>query len=105
MTAVGLDKLSAGRFVLGIGASGPQVIEGFHGVAYDRPLARTREIIEVCRKVWRRERLEHQGDRLPGSAARGRGHRARQAAEDHRPPRAGADPYPRRIPGRRRTWR
>ena len=61
MTAVGVDKLSAGRFVLGIGASGPQVIEGFHGVAYDRPLARTREIIEVCRKVWRRERLEHRG--------------------------------------------
>ncbi len=41
MTAVGLDKLSAGRFVLGIGASGPQVIEGFHGVAYDLPLTRT----------------------------------------------------------------
>ena len=61
MTAVGLDKLSKGRFVLGLGASGPQVIEGFHGVPYDRPLERTREIIEICRKVWRRERLEHDG--------------------------------------------
>ncbi len=61
MTAVGLDKLSGGRFVLGLGASGPQVIEGFHGVPYDRPLGRTREIIDVCRQVWRRERLVHDG--------------------------------------------
>ena len=67
MTAVGLDQLSGGRFVLGLGASGPQVIEGFHGVPYDRPLGRTREIVDVCRKVWRRERLEHDGDsyRIP----------------------------------------
>src|SRR6266853_368643 len=55
MTAVGLDLLSNGRFILGLGASGPQVIEGFHGVAYDAPVGRTREIIEVCRQVWRRE--------------------------------------------------
>ena len=55
MTAAGLDDMSDGRFELGIGASGPQVIEGFHGVPYDRPLARTREIIEICRKVWARE--------------------------------------------------
>lgn len=61
MTAAGLDDLSNGRAVLGLGASGPQVIEGFHGVAYDRPLQRTREIIEICRQVWRRERVEHQG--------------------------------------------
>jgi F420-dependent oxidoreductase-like protein len=61
MTAVGLDRLSNGRFVLGLGASGPQVIEGFHGVAYDRPLGRTEEVIDICRKVWRRERLEHSG--------------------------------------------
>jgi F420-dependent oxidoreductase-like protein len=61
MTAVGLDLLSGGRFNLGIGASGPQVIEGFHGVEYDKPLARTRDVIEICRKVWRRERLEHDG--------------------------------------------
>jgi F420-dependent oxidoreductase-like protein len=61
MTAVGLDRLSGGRFILGLGASGPQVIEGFHGVPYDAPLARTREIIEICRSVWRRDRLEHAG--------------------------------------------
>jgi F420-dependent oxidoreductase-like protein len=61
MTAVGLDRLSGGRFVLGLGASGPQVVEGFHGVPYDAPLTRTREIVEVCRAVWRRERLEHHG--------------------------------------------
>jgi len=61
MTAAGLDYVSDGRFSLGIGASGPQVIEGWHGVPYDAPLARTRELIEICRKVWRRERLEYQG--------------------------------------------
>ena len=61
MTAVGIDKLSRGRCILGLGASGPQVIEGFHGVQYDAPLARTREIIEICRSVWRRDRLEHEG--------------------------------------------
>jgi F420-dependent oxidoreductase-like protein len=61
MTAAGLDALSDGRFLLGLGASGPQVIEGFHGVPYDKPVARTREIIEICRKVWRRERVVHDG--------------------------------------------
>ena len=62
MTAAGLDYVSNGRFSLGIGSSGPQVIEGFHGVPFDAPLARTRELIEICRKVWRRETLVHQGD-------------------------------------------
>jgi F420-dependent oxidoreductase-like protein len=62
MTAAGIDYLSGGRFVLGLGASGPQVIEGWHGVPYDKPLARTREIIEICRQVWRRERVEHEGE-------------------------------------------
>jgi F420-dependent oxidoreductase-like protein len=61
MTAASLDSLSNGRFILGLGASGPQVIEGFHGVPYDRPLGRTREIIDVCRQVWKRERVVHQG--------------------------------------------
>jgi F420-dependent oxidoreductase-like protein len=61
MTAAGLDALSDGRFILGIGASGPQVIEGFHGVPYDMPLTRTREVVEICRKVWRRERVTHEG--------------------------------------------
>jgi F420-dependent oxidoreductase-like protein len=61
MTAAGLDYVSGGRFTLGIGASGPQVIEGFHGVRYDAPLGRTREIIEICRQVWRRERVNYDG--------------------------------------------
>jgi F420-dependent oxidoreductase-like protein len=62
MTAAGIDALSGGRFILGLGASGPQVIEGFHGVPYDRPLTRTREIIEICRDVWAREApLTHHG--------------------------------------------
>jgi F420-dependent oxidoreductase-like protein len=77
MTAAGLDYVSGGRFVLGIGASGPQVIEGWHGVPYDAPLGRTREIIEICRKVWRRERLSYEGKHytipLPPSAGTGLG--------------------------------
>ncbi|MCU1454185.1 MAG: oxidoreductase [Acidimicrobiales bacterium] len=73
MTAVGIDRLSRGRFILGLGASGPQVIEGFHGVPYDRPLARTREIIDICRAVWRRDRLEHDGDNYQVPLAEGQG--------------------------------
>jgi F420-dependent oxidoreductase-like protein len=61
MTAAGLDFLSGGRAILGLGASGPQVIEGWHGVAYDRPLQRTREIVEISRSVWRHERVVHDG--------------------------------------------
>jgi F420-dependent oxidoreductase-like protein len=61
MTAAGVDALSDGRCVLGLGASGPQVIEGFHGVPYTQPLTRTREIIEICRKVWARERVTYEG--------------------------------------------
>lgn len=62
MTAAGIDALSDGRFHLGLGASGPQVIEGFHGVPYTSPLGRTREIVEICRDVWKREApLVHQG--------------------------------------------
>ncbi|WP_017541445.1 MULTISPECIES: LLM class F420-dependent oxidoreductase [Nocardiopsis] len=61
-TAAGLDYLSDGRAVLGLGASGPQVIEGWHGLPYNRPLARTREVVEISRKVWaREERLTHDG--------------------------------------------
>jgi F420-dependent oxidoreductase-like protein len=73
MTAVGLDKLSGGRFILGIGASGPQVVEGFHGIPYDAPLARTAEIIEICRSVWRRDRLEHSGPKFQIPLADGQG--------------------------------
>jgi F420-dependent oxidoreductase-like protein len=61
MTAAGLDFVSNGRFRLGIGTSGPQVIEGFHGVPFDAPLGRTREVVEICRMVWRRERLRYDG--------------------------------------------
>jgi F420-dependent oxidoreductase-like protein len=75
MTAAGLDYISGGRFMLGIGASGPQVIEGWHGVPYDAPIGRTREIIEICRMVWRRERLAYQGRyyRLPLEGGTGLG--------------------------------
>jgi F420-dependent oxidoreductase-like protein len=76
MTAAGIDAMSGGRFVLGLGASGPQVIEGFHGVPYDRPLTRTREIIDVCRKVWAREApLTHDGAayQIPLPAGQGTG--------------------------------
>ncbi|RMI32265.1 LLM class F420-dependent oxidoreductase [Nocardia stercoris] len=73
MTAAGLDYVSDGRFILGLGASGPQVIEGFHGVPYDAPIGRTREIIEICRKVWRRERLEYQGKYYTIPLPEGRG--------------------------------
>ena len=60
-TAAGLDNVSGGRAVLGLGASGPQVIEGFHGLPYDRPLTRTREVIEVLRMGLRHEKLDYQG--------------------------------------------
>jgi F420-dependent oxidoreductase-like protein len=61
MTAAGLDYISDGRAVLGIGASGPQVIEGFHGVKYDYPVGRAREHAEICRQVWRRDKVDFQG--------------------------------------------
>jgi len=73
MTAAGLDYVSDGRFSLGIGASGPQVVEGFHGVVYDAPLARTREVVDICRQVWRREPLIHQGEHYPIPLPAGRG--------------------------------
>lgn len=60
-TAAGLDSVSGGRAALGLGASGPQVIEGFHGIPFDRPLARTREIVEIVRMGLRREPLVHSG--------------------------------------------
>ena len=60
-TAAGLDYVSDGRFVLGLGASGPQVIEGFHGVPYEKPMARIRDYINICRMTWRRERVVYDG--------------------------------------------
>jgi F420-dependent oxidoreductase-like protein len=75
MTAAGLDFVSGGRFTLGLGASGPQVIEGWHGVPYDAPLQRTREVVEICRQVWRRDRLVHEGPKytIPLPAEQGTG--------------------------------
>ncbi|MEV7007709.1 LLM class F420-dependent oxidoreductase [Streptosporangium sp. NPDC051022] len=75
MTAAGMDYVSDGRFTLGLGASGPQVVEGFHGVPYTAPLGRTREIVEICRQVWRRERLAYEGRHytLPLPAEQGTG--------------------------------
>ena len=75
MTAAGLDFVSQGRFTLGLGTSGPQVIEGWHGVAYDAPVGRTRELIEICRMVWRRDRLDYKGRyyRLPLEGGTGLG--------------------------------
>ena len=75
MTAAGLDDLSGGRFELGLGASGPQVVEGFHGVPFATPLTRIRETVEVCRTVWRREPLTYDGRavRVPLPADQGTG--------------------------------
>ena len=62
MTAMTLYSLSGGRFILGLGPSGPQVVEGWHGVAYGRPLTRTKEYISIIRTILeRKERLEHDG--------------------------------------------
>ncbi|NYI43773.1 F420-dependent oxidoreductase-like protein [Nocardioides aromaticivorans] len=72
-TAAGLDNVSGGRAVLGLGASGPQVIEGFHGLPYDRPLTRTREVIEVLRAGLRGERLDFQGKTVQVPLPEGQG--------------------------------
>jgi F420-dependent oxidoreductase-like protein len=78
MTAMTIDHLSGGRFMLGLGASGPQVVEGWHGVRYGNPMTRAREYVEIVRKIWAREApLEFQGElhRIPydGPGASGLG--------------------------------
>ena len=75
MTAAGADYVSDGRFILGLGASGPQVIEGFHAVPYDKPMTRIKEVIEVCRMTWRREVLQYDGEaiQIPLPAGQGTG--------------------------------
>ncbi len=60
-TAATIDALSGGRFTLGIGTSGAQVIEGWHGVPFKRPLGRTRDTVEICRKVWSGDKVSHDG--------------------------------------------
>jgi F420-dependent oxidoreductase-like protein len=62
MTAVTLDMLSGGRFLMGLGTSGPQVVEGWHGQEWGKPLGKTREYVEIVRAIMRRERLEHHGE-------------------------------------------
>ncbi len=64
MTAATLDQLSDGRLILGLGLSGPQVAEGWHGQRFDRPLVRTREYVEVVRKMLARERIEYDGETI-----------------------------------------
>jgi F420-dependent oxidoreductase-like protein len=62
MTAATLDLMSGGRFLLGLGTSGPQVVEGWHGQPWGKPLAKTREYVDIVRTVLRRETLEHHGE-------------------------------------------
>jgi F420-dependent oxidoreductase-like protein len=63
MTAMSLDSISGGRFILGLGPSGPQVVEGWHGVPYGKPLTRTREYVQIVKKILAREEpLEHKGE-------------------------------------------
>ena len=76
MTAAGCDYVSDGRFILGLGASGPQVVEGFHGVPYEKPMVRIREYIEACRMIWKREeKFEYHGQtfEVPLPAGEGTG--------------------------------
>jgi F420-dependent oxidoreductase-like protein len=74
MSALSLQSLSDGRFVLGIGTSGPQVMEGWHGIRFDRPVRRTRETIEIIRMIAAGERLAHDGEiyQLPLPDSEGR---------------------------------
>jgi len=79
MTATTLDQLSGGRFLLGLGVSGPQVVEGWHGEPYGKPLVKTREYVDIVRKIWAREQpVEHQGEhyqipyRGPGATGLGK---------------------------------
>jgi F420-dependent oxidoreductase-like protein len=77
MTAATLDLLSGGRFLLGLGTSGPQVVEGWHGQPWGRPLGKTREYVEIVRAALRRDVVAHEGDhyRIPwdGEGATGLG--------------------------------
>lgn len=61
MTALTLHDMTGGRFVLGLGASGPQVVEGLHGVRYTRPLTRLRETVEICRMIFAGEKVRYDG--------------------------------------------
>ncbi len=74
MTAATLDALTGGRMILGLGASGPQVVEGWHGILYGKPLKRTREYVEIVRAIWeRRKSLEYRGEHYSIPIAGGTG--------------------------------
>ena len=62
MSALTLHDLSGGRFVLGLGASGPQVVEGLHSTRYSKPLSRLRETVEICRMIFAGEKVQYEGD-------------------------------------------
>jgi F420-dependent oxidoreductase-like protein len=89
MTAMTLDQLSGGRFLLGLGTSGPQVVEGWHGEPWGKPLGKTREYVEIVRTVLRRETLEHHGEHydIPysGTGATGLGKPLKLMARPLRP--------------------
>jgi F420-dependent oxidoreductase-like protein len=78
MTAATLDLMSGGRFLLGLGTSGPQVVEGWHGDAWGKPLGKTREYVEIVRTALRRDVVEHDGEHYtipyhgPGSSGLGK---------------------------------
>ncbi|MEP6659419.1 MAG: LLM class F420-dependent oxidoreductase [Acidimicrobiales bacterium] len=74
-SAATIDALSGGRFTLGIGTSGAQVIEGWHGVPFEKPLGRTRDTVDICRKVWSGDKVTHDGSavKLPLPAGAGTG--------------------------------
>jgi F420-dependent oxidoreductase-like protein len=72
-TAAGLDHVSGGRAVLGLGASGPQVIEGWHGLPYKKPLARTRDVVEIIRQALRRDVVTHEGSAVSVPLPEGEG--------------------------------
>jgi len=66
MSAMTIDKLSGGRFQLGLGVSGPQVVEGWYGVPFPKPLARTRDYVQILRDIWRREGpVTNEGEHYP----------------------------------------
>ena len=88
MTAVTLDHLSGGRFHLGLGVSGPQVVEGWYGQPFPKPLARTREYVEVIRTIWRREGpVSHEGEHyaLPYRGGTGKGKALKITTHPRRP--------------------
>ena len=81
MTAMTLAQLSGNRFIVGVGASGPQVVEGWHGVAYGKPVTRLKEYVQIMQQgVRARGRADLRGQGVSDPLSRARQHRARQAA-------------------------